>query len=71
MNTKKIIRQRAALARLEKSYEQFKAANKDKAPWESTRNGRKIHHKGRTYDEECSRFLSEIKNLKTKLIGKM
>ena len=71
MNTKKIIRQRTALARLEKSYEQFKAANKDKAPWNSTRNGRVIHHRGHTYDEECSRLLSEIKILKDKLVGKM
>ena len=71
MNTKKIIRQRSALARLEKSYEQFKAANKDKAPYDSTRNGRIIHHSGRSYKKECERLLDEIKNLKNKLIGKM
>lgn len=71
MNTKKIIRQRAALARLEKSYEQFKGANKDKAPWDSTRNGRVIHHRGRSYKDECERMLEEIQHLKNKLTGKM
>ena len=71
MNTKKIVRQRAALARLEKQYEVFKAANKDKNPWTSTRNGIIIQHKGHSYQEECARMLMEIEILKVKLTGKM
>ena len=71
MDLKKISRQKAALARLEKQYEAFKAAGKDKEPWETTRNGRIIHHSGRTYDEECHRFIEEISTLKHKLAGRL
>ena len=67
MNTKKMLRQKAALARLEKSYELFKAAKKDKAPYDSTRNGRTIHHRGRSYAEECQRMSNEIQLLKSRL----
>ena len=59
-----LVRQRAALQRLEAAYEKFKAAGEDKAPWDSTRNGRTIHHKGRKYNEELSRMKQEIENLK-------
>lgn len=59
-----LVRQRAALQRLEAVYEKFKAAGEDKAPWDSTRNGRTIHHKGRKYNEELSRMKQEIENLK-------
>lgn len=69
MNIKKVIRQRAALARLEAAYEKFKAAREDKKPYESTRNGgkRTIHHPGRSYADECKRLSTEISNLKSKL----
>ena len=60
MDLKKIARQKSALARLEKQYEAFKAAGKDKAPHDSTRNGKTIHHPGRTYAEECHRLSEEI-----------
>ena len=59
-----LVRQRAVLQRLEAAYEKFKAAGEDKAPWDSTRNGRTIHHKGRKYNEELSRMKQEIENLK-------
>lgn len=62
-----VIRQRAALARLETQYEEFKKAGVDKAPWTTTRNGRIIHHRGRTFNEECGRLQAEIDNLKSKL----
>ena len=52
-------------------YFNFKAANKDKAPWDSTRNGKIIHHSGHSYKDECERMLEEIQHLKNKLIGKM
>ena len=67
MNSKKVIRQRAALARLEASYAKFKAAKEDKKPWTSTRNGREIFHKGRSYADECARLAHEIEILKTKI----
>jgi len=62
-----VLRQREALKRLEASYEKFKAAGEDKKPWTSTRNGRKIEHKGRSYNAECERFRTEISKLKEKL----
>ena len=39
-------------------------AGEDKKPWYSTRNGREIYHRGRTYNEECQRMKEEIENLK-------
>ena len=66
-----VVRQRAALARLEEAYEKFKAAKEDKKPWESTRNGRKIYHQGHKYADECARMANEIKILKAKLSGKI
>ena len=71
MDLKKIARQKSALARLEKQYEAFKAAGKDKAPHNSTRNGKTIHHPGRTYAEECHRLSEEISILKHKLAGRL
>lgn len=62
-----IVRQKAALARLEEAYEKFKAAKEDKKPWESTRNGRKVQHAGRKYADECTRMANEIKILKAKI----
>jgi hypothetical protein len=62
-----LVRQKAALARLEATYEKFKAAKEDKKPWDSTRNGRVIHHQGRKYADECARMATEIKNLKAKI----
>ena len=62
-----VVRERTALKRLEASYEKFKAAGEDKKPWDSTRNGRIIHHKGRSYNEECERMKKEISILKNKL----
>ena len=59
-----VIRERAALKRLEAVYEVFKAAGEDKKPWSSTRNDRTILHKGRSYNEECERMKKEISNLK-------
>lgn len=59
-----VIRERNALKRLEAAYEKFKAAGEDKKPWSSTRNGRTIYHKGRSYNEECQRMKKEIENLK-------
>jgi hypothetical protein len=66
-NLKKTIRQRSALARLEKQFVEFKAAHKDKKPWDSTRNGRTIHHAGRKYAAECERIQQEIANLKANM----
>lgn len=70
-----IVRQKAALARLESAYEIFKAGKEDKKPWTSTRNGRKIYHQGRKYADECKRMADEIKILKAKIskgsIGKV
>ena len=60
----KKVRQKAALVRLEAAYEKFKAAGEDKKPWSSTRNGKVINHKGRSYKDECSRMKKEIENLK-------
>jgi hypothetical protein len=59
-----VIRERAALKRLEAAYEKFKAAGEDKKPYDSTRNGRIIHHSGRSYNAECERMKKEISNLK-------
>lgn len=62
-----LVRQRGALERLEAAYEKFKAAGEDKKPWSSTRNGRIIYHKGRSYSEECKRMSTEISNLKNNI----
>jgi hypothetical protein len=62
-----VIRERNALKRLEAAYEKFKAAGEDKKPWSSTRNGRTIYHKGRSYNEECERMKKEIANLKANI----
>lgn len=62
-----VVRERAALKRLEVAYEKFKATDEDKKPWSSTRNGRTIYHKGRSYNEECERMKKEISILKNKL----
>ena len=62
-----VARQKAALVRLEATYEKFKAAKEDKKPWDSTRNGKVIHHQGRKYADECARMATEIKNLKAKI----
>lgn len=62
-----VIRKRAALQRLEAAYEKFKAAGEDKKPWSSTRNGRTIYHKGKSYNEECERMRKEIANLKANI----
>ena len=59
-----VVRQRAALQRLEAAYQRFKAAGEDKKPYDSTRNGRIIHHSGRSYNAECERMKQEIANLK-------
>lgn len=60
-------RRRAALKRLEEQYAAFKQAGVDKAPWDTTRNGRTIHHKGRKFDAECKRFADEIAILKERI----
>lgn len=62
-----VVRERAALKRLEAAYEKFKAAGEDKKPYDSTRNGRIIHHPGRSYNEECERMKKEIANLKANI----
>ena len=62
-----VVRQKAALKRLEATYETFKAAGEDKKPWTSTRNGRTIYHQGRNYNEECERMKKEIDNLKNNI----
>jgi len=59
-----VVRQKSALKRLETAYETFKAAGEDKKPYDSTRNGRIIHHSGRSYNAECERMKQEISNLK-------
>ena len=59
-----VVREKAALQRLEAAYETFKAAGEDKKPYDSTRNGRIIHHSGRSYNAECERMKQEIANLK-------
>jgi len=63
-------RQRSALKRLETAYEIFKAAGEDKKPWSSTRNGKVINHRGRSYAEECKRMSEEISNLKKNIAKK-
>ena len=62
-----VVRQKSALQRLEAAYEKFKAAGEDKKPYDSTRNGRIIHHSGRSYNAECERMKKEIDNLKTNI----
>lgn len=62
-----VVRQRAALQRLEAAYEKFKAAGEDKKPWTSTRNRREVYHSGKTYNEECQRMKKEIENLKANI----
>ena len=62
-----VVRQKSALKRLEAAYEKFKAAGEDKKPYDSTRNGRIIHHKGRSYNAECERMKQEIANLKANI----
>lgn len=62
-----VVRQRAALQRLEATYEKFKVAGEDKKPWSSTRNGRTIYHSGKSYNEECERMKKEIANLKANI----
>ena len=59
-----VVRQKSALKRLEAAYEKLKAAGEDKKPYDSTRNGRIIHHFGRSYNAECERMKKEIDNLK-------
>ena len=59
-----VVLQKMALKRLEAAYEKFKAAGEDKKPYDSTRNGRIIHHSGRSYNAECERMKQEIANLK-------
>ena len=60
-------RRKEALKRLEAAYEKFKAANEDKKPWVTTRNGFKHEHKGRKYSEECKRMANEISILKSRI----
>lgn len=62
-----VVRQRAALKRLETAYEEFKVVGEDKKPWTSTRNGKIIYHSGRTFNQECERMKNEISVLKEKL----
>lgn len=62
-----VVRQRAALQRLEAAYETFKAAGEDKKPRSSTRNGKQILHPGRSYNAECERMKKEITILKEKI----
>ena len=62
-----VVRQKSALQRLEAAYQRFKAAGEDKKPYDSTRNGRIIHHSGRSYNSECERMKKEIDNLKTNI----
>ena len=62
---KKVTRLKFVLERLEAAYAKFKAAGEDKKPHESTRNGRKILHRGRSYNEECQRMKKEIESLKS------
>ena len=62
-----VVREKTALKRLEAAYEKFKAAGEDKKPWDSTRNGLSVHHKGRSYNEECERMKKEISILKDKI----
>lgn len=61
------IRQKFALQQLEKRYEAFKAAKKDKEPWTTAKNGKPRQHPGRSYKEECARMEQEIQNIKNNL----
>lgn len=69
MKKGKVVRQRAALKRLEAAYEAFKAAGEDKKPYDSTRNGGKriVHHSARSFNKECERMKKEIETLRDKL----
>ena len=60
-------RRKAALERLEATYEKFKAAKEDKKLWITTRNGFKYEHQGRSYAAECKRLSDEIVKLKSKI----
>lgn len=62
-----VVRERTALKRLEATYEKFKAAGEDKKPWSSTRNGKTILHRGRSFNDECERMKKEIANLKANI----
>lgn len=62
-----VVREKTALKRLEAAYEKFKAAGEDKKPWTSTRNGRTILHRGRSFNDECERMKKEIANLKANI----
>ena len=62
-----VAREKSVLKRLETAYEKFKAAGEDKKPWDSTRNGFPVHHKGKSYNEECERMKKEISILKDKI----
>lgn len=67
-----VVRQKAALKRLESAYEAFKAGGEDKKPWTSTRNrGRLIYHEGRSFGKECERMKKEIDILKQKISSKI
>lgn len=55
------LRRKAALKRLEASYETFKKAQKDKEPHTSA-NGH--YHPFRSYADECQRISNEIARLK-------
>jgi hypothetical protein len=61
------LRRKEALKRLEATYASFKEEGKDKDSHESTRNGRKIFHSGRSFEDECNRLSSEIAILKRKI----
>ena len=67
-----VVRQKAALKRLESAYETFKAGGEDKKPRTSTRNGGKVIHKeGRSFGKECERMKKEIDILKQKISSKI
>ena len=67
-----VVRQKAALKRLESAYETFKAGGEDKKPRTSSRNGGKrlIYHEGRSFGKECERMKKEIDILKQKISSK-
>ena len=69
MDIKRNGRRKRALARLEAAYENFKKAAEDKKSWESTRNGYKHTHPGRSFNDECKRMASEIAILKSRIIN--
>lgn len=53
-----------ALSRLEKQYEEFKAAKQDKPAKSEVRNGKLHSRPFRTYADECKRMAAEIANIK-------